>query len=164
MRTLIKWPGGKTQEFPYIKDLIPSFDRYVEPFFGSGAVFFQLRPKNAIINDTCTELTNFYSLLKEGNKREEFKERLYKYASNWEEIPEYISVFENKFVKLYEKYKRNEVTQRELSAQVSSILKKEEGYFNRFFNREFCLDKKNLLEQVILNLISKISRVREIEK
>ena len=48
MQTLIKWPGGKTQEFPYIKDLIPTFDRYVEPFFGGGAVFFQLKPKKRL--------------------------------------------------------------------------------------------------------------------
>ena len=33
MQTLIKWPGGKTKEFPYIKDLIPVYDRYIEPFF-----------------------------------------------------------------------------------------------------------------------------------
>ena len=50
MQTLIKWPGGKTQEFPYIKDLIPTFDRYIEPFFGGGAIFFQLKPQKAIIN------------------------------------------------------------------------------------------------------------------
>ena len=51
MQTLIKWPGGKTKEFIYIKDLIPSFERYIEPFFGGGGIFFQLEPKNAIIND-----------------------------------------------------------------------------------------------------------------
>ena len=45
MDTLIKWPGGKTREFNNIKDLIPPFERYVEPFFGGGAIFFQLKPK-----------------------------------------------------------------------------------------------------------------------
>jgi DNA adenine methylase len=45
MQTLIKWPGGKTKEYKYIKDLIPNFDRYIEPFFGGGGIFFQLQPK-----------------------------------------------------------------------------------------------------------------------
>jgi site-specific DNA-adenine methylase len=49
MQTLIKWPGGKTKEYPYIEDLIPDFDRYIEPFFGGGAIFFQLQPKKAVI-------------------------------------------------------------------------------------------------------------------
>ena len=76
MQTLIKWPGGKSREFPYIKNLIPSFKQYIEPFFGGGAIFFQLKPKRAIINDTCEELMDFYNLLRDENEREEFKKEL----------------------------------------------------------------------------------------
>ena len=64
MQPLIKWPGGKSREFEYIKDIIPPHERYVEPFFGGGAVFFQLHPKKAIINDVCEELVNFYKFIK----------------------------------------------------------------------------------------------------
>src|SRR3990167_9010326 len=110
MQTLIKWPGGKTQEFPYIKDLIPTFDRYVEPFFGGGAIFFQLKPKKAIINDICSELTDFYSLLKTENDREGFQKELYEYVINWEKISKYIGVFENRITKLYEVYKHDEIS------------------------------------------------------
>ena len=42
MQTLIKWPGGKTKEYKYIKDLMPNFDRYIEPFFGGGGIFSAL--------------------------------------------------------------------------------------------------------------------------
>jgi len=164
MQTLIKWPGGKTKEFPYIKDLIPTFDRYIEPFFGGGAIFFQLKPQKAIINDICNELTDFYSLLKTENEREEFKKELYEYVDNWEKIPKYIGIFENKIIKLYDKYKNDEITKAELSKQVNSILKKEEERFNGLFLKKFCLDEQNLLKQITSNLISKISRTREIEK
>lgn len=164
MQTLIKWPGGKTKEYPYIKDLIPAFDRYIEPFFGGGAIFFQLKPKKSIINDICSELTDFYVLLKEGKQREIFKKELYDYVDNWEKIPKYIGVFENKIVKLYELYKHDEISKAELSKQVNSILKKEEDRFNGLFHKEFCLDEQNLLKQISSNLISKISRTREIEK
>ncbi len=164
MQTLIKWPGGKTKEYPYIKDLIPAFDRYIEPFFGGGAIFFQLQPREAIINDVCTELTDFYSLLKDGKQREEFKKELYDYADNWEKIPKYISIFENKIVKLYEKYKNEEITKQELSKQVKLIIEKEEDRFNGLFHKKFCLDEQNLLKQITSNLISKIARTREIEK
>lgn len=68
VNTLIKWPGGKTREIKYIEKLIPSFDRYVEPFFGGGAMFFYLQPKRAIVNDISVDLTEFYRLAKEQNK------------------------------------------------------------------------------------------------
>jgi len=42
-RPLLKWAGGKRQLIPAIGHHYPDrFDRYVEPFFGSGAVFFDL--------------------------------------------------------------------------------------------------------------------------
>jgi len=164
MQTLIKWPGGKTKEFPHIKDLIPIFDNYVEPFFGGGAIFFQLKPQKAIINDICTELTDFYSLLKKENDRDEFKKELYEYVTNWEKIPKYIGIFENKIIKLYEKYKNDEITKEELSKQVKSVIKNEEDRFNGLFLKKFCLDEQNLLKQITSNLISKINRTKKIEE
>jgi DNA adenine methylase len=42
-RPLLKWAGGKRQLIPAIGHHYPDhFARYVEPFFGSGAVFFDL--------------------------------------------------------------------------------------------------------------------------
>jgi DNA adenine methylase len=43
VRPLLKWAGGKRQLLPVLRQYYPdSFQRYVEPFFGSGAVFFDL--------------------------------------------------------------------------------------------------------------------------
>lgn len=42
-RPLLKWAGGKRQLLPVLRPFYPArFTRYVEPFFGSGAVFFDL--------------------------------------------------------------------------------------------------------------------------
>ncbi len=165
MQTLIKWPGGKSKEFQYIKDLIPEFDRYVEPFFGGGAVFFNLKPKKALINDIVPELVSFYKLVKDNGKRgNEFKKELYEYVDNWEKIPKYIAIFENKIIDLYEQYKKEEISKEELSKKVTHIIKKEEKRFNGLFLRDFCLDEENLLQQITKNLISKIHRTREIER
>ncbi len=64
MNALIKWPGGKAREIKHIERLIPSFERYIEPFFGGGAMFFFLKPKNALINDISNNLMEFYGLVK----------------------------------------------------------------------------------------------------
>lgn len=43
VRPLLKWVGGKRQLLPALRPYYPaSFGRYIEPFFGSGAVFFDL--------------------------------------------------------------------------------------------------------------------------
>lgn len=43
IRPLLKWAGGKRQLLPALRPHYPStFTRYIEPFMGSGAVFFDL--------------------------------------------------------------------------------------------------------------------------
>ncbi len=43
VRPLLKWVGGKRQLLPALRRYYPlQFEAYIEPFFGSGAVFFDL--------------------------------------------------------------------------------------------------------------------------
>ena len=60
-KPILKWAGGKTQ---MLNDLLPkvpsSYGRYIEPFFGGGAMFFALQPERAIIADSNPELINMY--------------------------------------------------------------------------------------------------------
>ena len=61
MKPMIKYRGGKSKEIPHIMEHIPEYTgRYIEPFFGGGAVFFHLEPERAIINDINTPLMAFY--------------------------------------------------------------------------------------------------------
>lgn len=63
---IVKWVGGKRQ---LLADIMPLIDRncstYVEPFVGGGAVFFELQPKKAIINDYNSELINVYTTVRD---------------------------------------------------------------------------------------------------
>lgn len=62
MRTLVKYRGGKSREISEFSRFIPEhYDRYIEPFLGGGAVFFDLEPERAIINDVNEKLMNFYT-------------------------------------------------------------------------------------------------------
>ena len=64
MRPIIKWPGGKSGEIEKILPLIPAYDRYIEPFFGGGALFFHLKPSRAAVNDISADLMEFYRLVR----------------------------------------------------------------------------------------------------
>jgi len=61
MKPLVKYRGGKSKEIPHLIKHIPRYDgRYIEPFFGGGALFFHLEPKRTIINDINSKLISFY--------------------------------------------------------------------------------------------------------
>ena len=63
---ILKWVGGKRQLLFEILPLLPSnYSTYVEPFVGGGAVFFELQPKKAIINDFNAELINVYKVVRD---------------------------------------------------------------------------------------------------
>lgn len=67
-KPFLKWAGGKGALFPKIEKYLPSDyekRRYVEPFVGGGAVFFRLRPKKAIINDSNPDLMNVYRVIRD---------------------------------------------------------------------------------------------------
>jgi DNA adenine methylase len=77
MKPLIKYRGGKSNEISNIEKHIPMYKgRYIEPFFGGGALYFHLEPKRAIINDINSKLMTFYSGIKNdySNLRKELDE------------------------------------------------------------------------------------------
>lgn len=64
---LVKWSGGKKDEIAKILPHIPkTFDTYLEPFIGGGALFFHINPQKSAISDVHTELIDFYNSIKNG--------------------------------------------------------------------------------------------------
>ncbi|PIR89638.1 MAG: hypothetical protein COU07_01760 [Candidatus Harrisonbacteria bacterium CG10_big_fil_rev_8_21_14_0_10_40_38] len=61
VKPFLKWVGGKSQLLPQLRDFYPrTFKRYFEPFLGGGAVFFDVKPKEAFLNDINTTLITAY--------------------------------------------------------------------------------------------------------
>ncbi len=61
----LKWAGGKRWLVNEHLNLFPkNFNRYIEPFFGSGAVFFKLQPPKATLSDLNSELIETYKSIK----------------------------------------------------------------------------------------------------
>lgn len=73
-RTFVKWAGGKTQLVDSIVKLMPQslsddgVNTYVEPFLGSGALFFEIAHRfpdvNFLLNDKNKSLINTYHVVK----------------------------------------------------------------------------------------------------
>ena len=66
-KPFVKWVGGKTQLLLEFKKLYPKhYGSYFESFLGSGAVFFNIRPKEAFLNDANRILISTYKYIKRG--------------------------------------------------------------------------------------------------
>jgi DNA adenine methylase len=61
---VLRWAGSKRRLLPTLMDLVPANERYVEPFAGSAALFFALRPGNALLGDFNLELVTALRALK----------------------------------------------------------------------------------------------------
>jgi DNA adenine methylase len=60
-KPFLKWAGGKGQLLEQFRPLLPEIrGRYFEPFAGSAAVFFALRPRHAMLADVNRELIDCY--------------------------------------------------------------------------------------------------------
>jgi DNA adenine methylase len=68
IKPYLKWAGGKRALLPEIRKRFPrDIGRYTyyEPFLGAGAVFFDLQPELAVINDYNRQLILTYRIIKE---------------------------------------------------------------------------------------------------
>ena len=68
VKPYLKWAGGKRQLLPEIKKHLPKdFNNYTyyEPFIGAGAVFFELQPQKAVINDSNEQLILTYKAIRD---------------------------------------------------------------------------------------------------
>ena len=96
-RPILKWAGGKTQ---LLKDLLPRVPqysgKYIEPFFGGGALFFALQPESAVIADSNPEIINVYKqvvcnvdrVIEKLKLYENTKEAFYEVRSQaWDSVP-----------------------------------------------------------------------------
>lgn len=66
MKRILNYPGSKWTLADEIIALMPEHETYVEPFFGSGAVFFN-KPKAKIetINDIDSRIVNFFEVCRD---------------------------------------------------------------------------------------------------
>ncbi len=68
--SIVKWAGGKSQLLSQFDKFFPErIDCYIEPFLGSGAVFFYVKhrfnPKKIILSDINEELINSYIVVRD---------------------------------------------------------------------------------------------------
>lgn len=66
MLPFLKWAGGKRWLVQADELVVPKqYTRFIEPFLGGGAVFFSLRPEQALLADINPELVQLYEVVRD---------------------------------------------------------------------------------------------------
>ncbi len=76
MKCVLKYPGAKNRIVGWICEYIPPHEVYLEPYFGSGAVFFNKLPSRIeTLNDLDGNVVNYFRMIR--NHSKELAELLY---------------------------------------------------------------------------------------
>lgn len=169
MNPIIKWAGGKEKELVYIKENLPSkIERYIEPFVGGGAVYFNLNISNSIINDKSKELINLYKCIKENDK--EFFSKLRAIYKNWRLLEKVVENNANELIKMYREYceelKDNNNSKNikvKFNDKIYAFVIKHAEEFNGILSADFNIEIDNFINEIVKNLISKMNRMYKIE-
>lgn len=159
---LLKWPGGKDRELKYFKHLFPmQFNDFYEPFVGGGAVYFSLNNHHSFyINDKSHELISFYNLIKNQNKK--FLEFLKGGNYSWIEIDKFRNKYENFYLETYSSYNNDNISEEETIKVIEEYLITNKLEFLSLLS--FDIKKEIFFKEIKKSLISKIKRMKEIEK
>ncbi len=156
MNPLIKWPGGKSREIDKIKPLIPEHKRYVEPFFGGGALFFNLTPPNAAINDISESLIQYYQLIKKQDKQ--LYDLLVCYNNSFDNLVRVCSNKDRDLMDLFLKFKNDVISAEELHLLLKKFIFSLSDDINSGFSEKLLLDKNDFDEFLLKNTTDKFTR------
>lgn len=159
IKPIIKWTGGKYREFALFENHIPSFERYIEPFFGGGGVFFALQPKTSvIINDKSADLIRLYRQI----SNPDFKTSLYEYADAWDEITELANRLWQKLSVQFIAFiqENNQLLSESIEVELPKLLKQ----YPILNKHQFIIEPLVFLAYLKNNLLDKAIRIQRISK
>ena len=158
----LKWAGGKAQEMKYFLPLIPSFERYYEPFIGGGAVFFALQPSKSFINDRSPELFRLYTMIAEQNA--DFFHTLDTLLYGWQTISRIVDREAAYLIHAYTQYATDVCSGEELEAHLIEFIQQHRQEFAAIVATCFSDHAENFMHELKRNLLSKTRRMKTLER
>lgn len=159
---LLKYPGGKEKELPYILPNLPKRIRhYYEPFVGGGAVYFTIEAKKYLINDKSDELISLYRMVKAQDK--EFFAKLHAINYNWIMLSDVVDAHANTLSDLYIRYRTNELNEQQLGDEIAQFVFTNSKEFHDLFTRDFNYEIENFVIELCKSIRNKMIRMKKIE-
>ena len=156
MDPLIKWPGGKSRGIDKIKPYIPHYNRYIEPFFGGGALFFYLNPVKAAINDISSSLIEYYNLIKKQDKQ--LYNLLLCYNNSFSNLIKVCSDNYDEILNIYLLLKNSKIQDNEVKKSLYEFTNNISEKINSGFSEKLLLNKEDFNSQLVRMVSDKMKR------
>jgi DNA adenine methylase len=163
LKPFLKWPGGKTKELKVILPNLPErIDNYYEPFIGGGAVYFAVnKAKRYYINDKSKDLIDLYQCIKSENNKD-LTDTLTKIDDYWQRLDK---IFENNKLTFIASFNAlRKVGEFDLKRCISEIIESQFSVLTETMNDVFDFDLPCYKKELKVNLVRKMTRMREIEQ
>jgi len=158
VKTLIKWPGGKTRELETIRAAMPEdFSVYIEPFLGGGAVFFDVDVDRYLINDVNADLIDFYRFVQ--CQSVDFFTELGKILKDWTMLESFVHVLTEPFQEFVVKARHTEDV-KSIGKQLSQVT---ETQIEGVGTAPKFIDRALLSQHIGASIASKLERIRKLE-
>ncbi len=142
--------------------MIPAFERYIEPFFGGGGVFFALKTnKVSCLNDKSKDLVNFYKSL---NDRE-FKVQSNLYADAWDQAGKLNKHLIYKEANLFNEFLSQSMDPLHLNLRLENLFDQlKYSDYKPLFDEDFILDRDKFIKSLCFSLADKFNRIQSISQ
>lgn len=162
LSSLIKWAGGKEQELKYIQPLLPTFQRYYEPFVGGGAVFLAIESSAKLINDRSSELTSFYMMV--ARQDPGFLHTLDALLQGWQALGDLVDAHADQLLTAYLEFARDHGERARLEQQLQAFLGAHQGVFCTLAAAVSVHAVENFSGELQRNLVRKTQRMHRLEQ
>jgi DNA adenine methylase len=160
VKPLIKWPGGKSREFSIISDHIPEFSRYIEPFFGGGAILFKIKPNEAYVNDIDSQLIIFYNAVKSQSRS--FFLNLQDINDDWNFMTKIVNCLVSDYIDLFTKISKY-INQPQFSNEIKTMLIEKRSYCLPTSMKYRYIDPSKFQNYLLKSIISKTWRISRLQ-
>ena len=159
VRPIIKWTGGKYDEFSMFCNFIPGFENYFEPFFGGGGVFFALQPRKAFLNDRSNDLIKFYSLIHSKSLQNE----LNIYCEAWDEAGKLSGEVKQIYLNKFRAFINNETDVAILRESIRNTIDKlSADKTSLLFKNSFIIYPEKFIKKLEASILDKCKRIKAI--
>ena len=161
LKPLLKWPGGKEKELPYIISNAPlKFENYYEPFVGGGSVFTAFDAKKYYINDKSTELIRLYRYI--ATRDELFFGWLDSITHAWSNVLDFVE--NNRHLcDFYKRFRNDEVDEKGVKQEFENFVHTKMDEINAILPSDFVWQRDAFATEVEKCLVHKFKRMKKIE-
>lgn len=157
----IKWAGGKEKELKYILPRLPEFKRFIEPFVGGGAVYFNIEADSKIINDKSEELIGLYEMVQTQNRV--FFEKLDAIHEHWLKLEHIVVSHQSFFIDTYLDYSSDIIERGNYTDMLFEFILTHVTEFNGMLSTSFNISIDHFVKELEINLVRKTTRMKKLE-